>query len=81
MKSNFMLTLKILSIAMYRGKRSRPISLASNTVVVSRTPAVTLLAKSKTPTKGLVTAPTRPRPIPPAKPMTPPSSAPSIGRF
>ena len=47
------------------------ISCGSNTVVVFLIPSVTLLAKSKTPITGLVTAPTNPLPTPLKNPPAP----------
>jgi hypothetical protein len=61
------------------GYRIRSISFVSEGVVVFRMPSVTLLAKSNTPTTGLVTAPTSPFPTPAKKPPTPSLDAPSIG--
>lgn len=73
------LTLKIPSLAVKRGNRTRSILDWSNTVVVLRMPSVMLLARSKIPTAGLVNAPTNPFPTPLKNPAAPPASAPSSG--
>src|SRR3569833_2923409 len=67
------------SAGMKRAMRTRSSSLPSNTVVVLRTPSETLLAKSSTPTTGLVAAPMTPFPTPLKKPRAPSCSAPSQG--